>query len=106
MIINDFDVLNAGIGPSETQPELFIDPDAVLPFSIAFEGFQTIPGRNPEVSQPPRDLQLTKLAPGHRGNIGKTLYRIAFTKGLSIVAPKGFYHFPIVTQHVINVKRF
>jgi len=46
MIIDDFDVLSAGIRPSKTQPELIVYPDAVLLFSIASKGFQTIPGRD------------------------------------------------------------
>jgi hypothetical protein len=106
MIIDDFDVLGAGTGPSGTHPELIIDPDAVLSLSIAFEGFQTVPGRNAKVIQSTRNLQLTKLAAGYRGNIGKTLYRIAFAKGLSIGTPEGFYHRTIVTRCVINVKCF
>ena len=64
MIVDDFDVLSAGIGPSETQAELIIDPDAVLSFPIAFKGFQTIPGWNAKVIQPPCDFQLPKLAAG------------------------------------------
>jgi hypothetical protein len=98
MIIDDFDVLGAGIGPSETHPKPIIDSDAVLPVPVAFKGFQMIPGRNPKVIQPTRNLQLTKLAAGHRGNIGKTFYRIAFAEGFSIGTPKGFYHFAIVTR--------
>jgi hypothetical protein len=98
MIIDDFDVLGAGIAPSETHPELIVDPDAVLFPSIALKGFQTIPGRNAKVLQPTRNLQLTKLAAGCRCDICKTLYRIAFAKDLSIGTPKGFYHSTIVTR--------
>ena len=75
MIINDFDVLSAGIVPSETDPELVVDPDAVLSFPVAFKSFQTIPGWDAKVLQPPGYFQLPKLTPGHCGEIGKTLYR-------------------------------
>jgi hypothetical protein len=98
MIIDDFDILNAGIGPSETHSELIVDPDTVLSLSIAFQGLQTIPGRNTKVIQTTRNLQLTKLAAGHRGKIGKTPYRIAFGKGLGIGTPIGFYHRTILTR--------
>jgi hypothetical protein len=77
MIVDDFDVLSAGIGPPETYPELIVDPDAVLSLPIAFKGFQTIPGWNAKVLQPHRDFQLAKLAAGHYSKIGKTLHRIA-----------------------------
>jgi hypothetical protein len=65
MIVDDFDVLSAGIGPPETHPERIVDPDAVLSFPIAFKGFQTIAGWNAKVLQSPRDFQLAKLAAGH-----------------------------------------
>jgi hypothetical protein len=106
MIVDDFDILGAVISPSDTHPELVVDPDAVLSLSIAFKGFQTIPGWNAKVIQPARNLQLTKLAAGYRGNISKTLYRIAFAKSFSVGTPEGFYHRTIVTRWVINVKRF
>jgi|WetSurMetagenome_2_1015567.scaffolds.fasta_scaffold07475_9 hypothetical protein len=77
MIIDDFDVLSVGIGPSETYPELIVDPDTVLSFPVAFKSFQSIPGRDAKVLQPARDFQLPKLATGYPGNIGKTLHRIA-----------------------------
>jgi len=41
-ISESIDVLSAGIGPSETHPELIVDPDAVRSLPIAFELFQTI----------------------------------------------------------------
>jgi hypothetical protein len=97
MIIHDFDVISAGIGPSETQPELIVDPDAVLSLPIAFEPLQTIPRWNAKVIQPPRDFELAKLATGHSGNVGKTLYRMAFGKSLRIGTPKGLDHGNIIT---------
>jgi hypothetical protein len=106
MIIHDFDVLSAGIGPSETDPELVVDPDAVLSFPGAFKSFQTIPGRDAKVLQPPGDFQLPKLTPGHSCKIGKTLYRIALGQGLRIGATEGLDHGMIVTLCDNNVKRF
>jgi hypothetical protein len=105
MIIDDFDVLSAGISPSETHPELIVDPNAVLSLPIAFKGFQTIPGRYAKVLQPPRDFQLPKLAARHRGKIGKPFYRIALGQGLRIGTPEGLDHGMTVTRCVNNVKR-
>ena len=106
MIIHDFDVLSAGIGPSETDSELVVDPDAVLSFPVAFESFQTVPWRNAKVLQPPSYFQLPKLAPGHGGKIGKTLYRSSLRQGLRIRTPEGFDHDIIVTRCNNNVKRY
>jgi hypothetical protein len=105
MIVHDFDVLSTGIGPSETHSELIVDPDAVLSFPVAYKGFQTIPGWNAKVSQPTGNLKLTQLAAGYRGNIGKTLYRIASSQRFRVGTPKGFDHGLIITHCVINVKR-
>jgi hypothetical protein len=49
MIIDNFDVLGAGISPSETHPELIVDPDAVQSLSSTLKGFQTIPEWNAKV---------------------------------------------------------
>jgi hypothetical protein len=106
MIIDDFDVLSAGIGPSETHPELIVDPYAVLSFPVALKGFQTIPGRDAKVPQSPRDFQLPKLSAGHSGKIEKTLCRIALGQGFRIGAPEGLDHGIIVTRCANNVKRF
>ena len=97
MIVHDFDVISAGIGPSETQPELIVDPDAVLSLSITFEPLQMIPRRNAKVIQPPRDFELAKLATGHHGNVRKALYRMAFGQRLRIGTSKGYDHGKIIT---------
>ncbi len=98
MIVDDFDVLSAGIGPSETHSELIVDPDAVLPFPIALKRFQTIPGWNAKILQPPCDIQLAKLAAGHHGKISKALYLVALGQGLSVGTPKGSDHQRIITR--------
>jgi hypothetical protein len=97
MIIHDFDVLSTGIDPSETQPEWIVDPDAVLSLPITFEHLQTIPRWNAKVIQPPCDFELSKLATSYRGNVRKTLYRMALGQSLRIGAPKGFDHGNIIT---------
>jgi hypothetical protein len=106
MIIDYFDVLSAIVSPSKTNSVLIVYPDTILAFSIAFKGFQTIPGWNAKIIQPTRDLYLTKLSTGNRGKIGKTPYRITLGKGFSIRTPKGLYHGITITHCVNNVKRF
>lgn len=45
MIINNFDVMRVFTLPAETNPILFVYPNAVLPGAVAFENFQAIAGR-------------------------------------------------------------
>jgi hypothetical protein len=106
MIIDHFDVLSAIVSPSKTNSVPIAYPDIVLTCSIAFKGFQTIPGWDAKVIQPTRNLYLTELSTGNRGKLGKTPYRIALGKSLSIRTPKGLYHSTTVTHRVNNVKRF
>ncbi len=105
MIIYDFDVLGAGFGPSETHPELAVDPNAILSFPVSFKGFQVISGGNAKVIEPSGNLQLAKLAASHYGKIGKALDAIALCQSLRVGTPEGFDHSRIVTQSVNNIKR-
>jgi len=43
MIIRYFNLLGSFVSPHKTHSELIVDPYAVLPSPIIFEGFQTIP---------------------------------------------------------------
>jgi hypothetical protein len=106
MIIDDFDILSAGIDPPETHPEPIVDPDTVLSFPVAFKSFQSISGRDAKILQPARDLQLPKFAASYHRKIGKTFCRIALGQGLRIGAPEGLDHGLIVTLCANNVKRF
>ncbi len=49
MIIDQFHIIGIRIFPCKTNPELIIDTDAPLIFSISFQGFQTVSRRNPKV---------------------------------------------------------
>ena len=43
--------------PAEAEAPLVIDADAVLACTIPFQSFQAVPGRRPQVVQPPRLVQ-------------------------------------------------
>jgi hypothetical protein len=51
VIVDDFDVRRTRVGPSEADPPLLINPDAVLPRPVASELLQMVSGRNPKVAQ-------------------------------------------------------
>lgn len=42
MVVHDFNISWAVVGPSEADAELIIDPDAVLAFAVALQGFQPV----------------------------------------------------------------
>jgi hypothetical protein len=61
VVIHDFDIFGTSVRPTETHAELFVDTNTMLPLAIAFQGFQSIPWRYPQIVQSARDLQLPEL---------------------------------------------
>jgi hypothetical protein len=51
MVVGDLDIAGRSIRPPETDPPLIIDPDTVLPDTIALQSFQAVSGRYPQVLQ-------------------------------------------------------
>ena len=49
MVVDDLDVGRSVGGPSEADAVLIVDPDAVLPFPVAGQGFESVPWRHSEV---------------------------------------------------------
>jgi len=58
MIVDDLNFIRTSIRPSETDAVLLIDPDAVLPFSVASQLLESIARRYRHVSQLRRRIQL------------------------------------------------
>jgi hypothetical protein len=74
MIVHDLDVVRVGILPPKTDSPLIVDANAVLPGAIAFQLFQTIAGRAPQVVKrlgridedelaQHRTLEITRISP-------------------------------------------
>jgi hypothetical protein len=51
VVVDDFYVVGVAVTPSETDTPLVVDPDAVLAFAIAFEGFEPIGRRYAQIIQ-------------------------------------------------------
>ena len=51
MVIGDLDIEGIPIDPFETDSPFIVDPDTVLPCTIALKSFQTISGRYPNIIQ-------------------------------------------------------
>ena len=49
VVVGDFDFAGIAARPAETETPLVIDADAVLAGAFAFERFEPIAGRDPEV---------------------------------------------------------
>lgn len=64
MIINNFNMVDFAVLPAKTYAPLFVDSDAVLPFSVTSKFFQTISRRNAHILQPFHRFKLLELSLG------------------------------------------
>jgi hypothetical protein len=97
--------ISAGVRPTEAHAELIVHTDAVLTRAIAFQRFQPIARRNPQVVQSGRDLQLAQLTSRDGRDVRKPLDPFALGEGLRVGALERLDHAPIVTPYVITIKR-
>jgi len=63
MVVNDLNIAGAAIFPAKADPPALVDPDAVLTLPVPFQGFQVIAGRDTQVLEKVRTMQVEKLAP-------------------------------------------
>jgi hypothetical protein len=65
MIIHDFNVVGVTLVPKKADAPLVVDADAMLPFSIALQRFQTIARRSLQITQFGGEIQLPQLPLGY-----------------------------------------
>src|SRR5688572_854950 len=92
MVINDLHILSVMAGPSEADAPLIIDPDAVLPQTVAPQSLQSIAGRNAQVIEARRDLQLAQLAASHDRDTLKAPDARSAREGFGVGTPKRSDH--------------
>jgi hypothetical protein len=61
VVVNDLNLLGAGVGPHEADPPLVIDPDAVLPDTIALERLESVARWDPKIVEHLCGTHLAKL---------------------------------------------
>lgn len=49
MVVHDFDMVRIALMPAKADAPLVVNADAVLAFSVAFERFQPVRRRNPQL---------------------------------------------------------
>ena len=63
MVINDLNIEGAAVFPAETDPPALVDPDTELTMPVPFQSLQVIAGRNPQVLEKARTMQVEKSSP-------------------------------------------
>jgi hypothetical protein len=64
VVVDEFDIISTSVLPREADSPLVVDPDAVLPPSVALERLEAVARRNPQVLEDLRRMQLLELAQG------------------------------------------
>lgn len=86
MVVDDFYVFGAIVRPSEANPPLLVDADAVLSLPIALERFECVTGRNLQVIKNNRPIQLGKLLERRALDVHPSLHPLAFEQRLGVAA--------------------
>ena len=93
MVIDDLNVVCVAIPPSEADPPLIVDPDAVLALAISLERFKPITGRRPKIVKGACIVDLHELTVrSFRDFVRNALDEAASPSGLCRRVPKRFDH--------------
>jgi hypothetical protein len=107
VIIDDRHVVGVAIPPSETDPPLIVDANAVLPGPITAQLLQAVSGRDAKIIQDLRRVDRNKLPEHNPSQLGRvTADRLARKEALGITVAEALDHWPMLTRHVTNVKRY
>jgi hypothetical protein len=71
VVVHDLDIGRTVSRPTKANSPLVIDPDRVLPLSIADQGLEPIGGRDPQVIEPLGGVKSTKLATGNSKDLNR-----------------------------------
>jgi hypothetical protein len=66
VVVCDFDFVGISVLPPETDPELVIDADAVLPRAVTFQAFEAIAWGDTQLAEVTHPIELRQFAPDHR----------------------------------------
>jgi hypothetical protein len=78
--------------PAKTDTPLIVDANTVLTSSIAFQGFQPVSRRHPQVIQSGRDFDLPELPPRYVSDISEAFDAVAPGERLGLGAPERLDH--------------
>lgn len=95
MIINNLNIICVAVSPSEADTPLVIDPDTVLPFSLAAQALKLVPRRNEQVLKCFGAMQEIQLPPGYPLECLVPPYKTVIEKRLGVFIVEGLYHLQV-----------
>ena len=106
MVINNFHIFRASLGPTEANPELLVNSNAVLTLAVTMQRFQHIPGRYFKIIQLACSLELPNFPQSNSLKIDKASDSAPPCQLLGILTLERYDHMEMMTQSVNNVKRY
>lgn len=104
VVVNDLNIEDAAIFPTEADPPALVDPDTVLTPPVPFQSFQMIAGRDPQVLKKPRPVKVEKSSPCGTLNRSKARYRLIVKQSLSRLVSEGLDHRVSVVRETLYFK--
>src|SRR6266852_3868924 len=80
VVVHYLDVVGIPFTPHKTKTPLVVDPDTVLPLTLAAQGFQTVPRWRCQIAQLRSAVQLAKLSAGDPFHGSKASTRLPAVK--------------------------
>jgi hypothetical protein len=88
VIVHDLDLGGAAVGPHEAEAVLVVDADGVLALPVAAQRLEPVAGRNTEIVESTRHVELAQLAAGNMLDGGRNLPTPAFAIRASVSAQR------------------
>jgi hypothetical protein len=106
MVVDDLHVFGVIAPPDEADPELIVDPDAVLPGSIAAERFQPVTRWGSQVPERVGSIEVDQFAAGNLGNSFEPPNAHSFEKRFRLFRPEGADHYLSLSRAALHARRY
>ena len=105
MIVRNLDIERTIAAPAETDAELIIDPNRMLPRSISLQCLETIARRNAKILQTGGDFELPEFPPRYRLETCEASDPCSSRQGFRIRILEGGDHAIITMYCIIDINR-
>jgi hypothetical protein len=105
VIIDYLYVRRVSLPPYETDSVLVVDPNAVLPQTVAFQGFQIVASCNREIAQLSRRVQCFQFPPRRALDVPQCWYILLPEKSFGASVAKALDHEKIIARPTLTVKQ-
>ena len=93
MVVDDLDIVRVALRPAKADAPLIVDPDAVLPRTVATQLLEPVTGRNPEIVEPAGRVELNQFAQHDPSQIGRVVPdRLALPEARGVTISKAADH--------------